>query len=622
MKINFLNQYFSTAAYKLLFIFFSSFLYSQEFSISEKVNSNWFFGQNCYIKFEYGKNPIVSTSPLVSEEGCASVSDTSGNVLFFVNGSTVWNKNNQIMKNGDNINSGISATQTALIIKNFVSDSLYYIFCVDNQTLKFTYSIVNISLDNGLGEITTKKELIADSIGEKQIAVMHSNNEDIWIVVKKSHSNSFLSYLLTKNGIISSPVISTFQFDYNVYDKDFDIGYLSASPDGKKIASATFSEHSFELYDFDASSGKMSKPYILKIDSALYSYGVCFSPNSSKLYCTGYDYDSKIYQFDLNQTTEVAINNSRNVLVTFSDGMAIGAIQTGPDGNLYVSKYKYGYLSRIINPNLLSPNCTFELNAINLNGNKSNLGLPNFAFSTFEKKEEIKKPDINYHKSLIQIKDLNSKPGKENEIEITYKLLKDTVVPGNQGCKFEIKFDADIFYPYNCNGLINNEIRDGMRYMEFQFFGLAPEFIEKTLINIPGLTLLADKNNCKIELVSFTWNDSTLIPFMGNGTITVDNVCGGSLRAIQSLNFTTFNIENEIGKDNLNVIINNPQYSNCKLFIYDLNFNVYYTDFFTNLKINNQNIINIPICYLTSGVFFVNLSFPNSSITEKFLLIK
>ena len=59
----------------------------------------WYFGQYSGLDFNSG-TPVPLTGSLNTIEGCASISNVQGNLLFYTDGSTVWNANNTIMQNG------------------------------------------------------------------------------------------------------------------------------------------------------------------------------------------------------------------------------------------------------------------------------------------------------------------------------------------------------------------------------------------------------------------------------------------------------------------------------------------------------------------------------------------
>ena len=90
---------------------------------------NWFFGDNSGISFESGVPVKLITSGVNSSEGSAAVSDkTTGKLLFYTDGVTVWNGNHVVVASG--LLGHTSGTQTALIVPNPADSLQYYIFTV------------------------------------------------------------------------------------------------------------------------------------------------------------------------------------------------------------------------------------------------------------------------------------------------------------------------------------------------------------------------------------------------------------------------------------------------------------------------------------------------------------
>ncbi|TXI67741.1 MAG: hypothetical protein E6Q46_02540 [Flavobacterium sp.] len=60
----------------------------------------WYFGNKAGISFNSGVPVPLLDGQMQADEGCATLSDANGNLLFYTNGITVWNRNHQIMPNG------------------------------------------------------------------------------------------------------------------------------------------------------------------------------------------------------------------------------------------------------------------------------------------------------------------------------------------------------------------------------------------------------------------------------------------------------------------------------------------------------------------------------------------
>lgn len=106
-------------------------------SYAQNQNSNLCFGFNAGIHFDNLNNPTAFTSAVNSRGSCASISDSIGNLLFYVANDTialyhdsackVYNANNQLMQNGDGL-IGLGWYQEFTIIPYPDSFNLYYVF--------------------------------------------------------------------------------------------------------------------------------------------------------------------------------------------------------------------------------------------------------------------------------------------------------------------------------------------------------------------------------------------------------------------------------------------------------------------------------------------------------------
>ncbi|GAB4289178.1 MAG: hypothetical protein Kow0068_14790 [Marinilabiliales bacterium] len=376
----------------ILLIFLNAQLFCQ------KQGNIWYFGDHAGLDFNSG-NPI----PLMDgatyndnyphSEGTSVICDSTGNLLFYTNGQKIWNRNHQIMPNGDSLLGHLSSTQAALIVPQPGNSRYFYVFTTDafyEDQLKygFRYSIVDICLDNGYGDIISgqKNILLLDTVAEKLTAVRHANGSDYWIITHKFFSDAFYAYLLTSTGISDTTIthIGSIHTEYcpsSTFPTRSALGQLKASPDGSKIACVNGQTcyNISELFDFDNSTGVVSNVIQLKADTlAAGLYGVSFSPDNSKLYISSWIGNDRIYQFDLSSGIPTTIINSKTIIAEHAGGPWYQGMQLGPDGKIYVAVINQSYLSVINNPNQQGSACNFSELTVSLNGNTCSHGLPNF----------------------------------------------------------------------------------------------------------------------------------------------------------------------------------------------------------------------------------------------------
>ncbi len=315
--------------------------------LSQNVNNTWYFGNQAGLSFTTNP-PTALTGPLQAIEGSATISDPAGNLLFYTNGMTIWDRNHNIMPNGNGISGGVSSTQAALIVPLPGSCSKYYLFTTDdhNGTGCLRYSIVNMCLHNGFGDLETltKNTLLTLPVGEKITSVKHSNGTDIWIITHKLSSNQFLAFLLTPAGLNNSPVISTLG---SVHHGGANIGPIKTSHNGLKLVTSASFANICEMFDFNPTNGQVSNFVNLtqQYSLPLGVYGIEFSPNDSLLYIS--TFWGINYLFQLNLYTSV-----KTPLSSISGNYTFGALQIGENQKIYIARGNQNFLSVLNNPNL------------------------------------------------------------------------------------------------------------------------------------------------------------------------------------------------------------------------------------------------------------------------------
>jgi len=247
------------------------------------------------------------------------------------------------------------------------------------------YSIVDLSLNGGLGAVTVKNStLFSNKVCEKITAVKHANGTDFWILMHRWKSRDFHAYLYSATGI-SAPVITT--VGSNLSTNLDAVGYMKTSPNGNKLAVAIYDQDRVELFDFNNSSGAVANP--IQLNNHKTPYGVEFSPSGNLLYVSLFE-DGEVLQFDITSNVQNTINSS--ALVIGSGSWRYGALQLAPDTKIYLAKMNTtlsagsANLDVINSPDVNGLGCNFVADSKNLGGKTCQLGLPNFVTSLFNVK--------------------------------------------------------------------------------------------------------------------------------------------------------------------------------------------------------------------------------------------
>lgn len=394
---------------------------------SQLQSAYWYFGQNAGLDFSDVTPEVIYDGQLNTLEGCASISNAEGNLLFYTDGSTVYNREHIVMPNGTGLYGNPSSTQSGIIVPYPGNPDLYYIFTVgandsaspeipSDANKGFNYYIVDMTLNGGLGGVLPFDNISNNLLpltSEKVTAVVHKNNQNFWVITH--FENKFYAYLIDPNGINLNPVVSEIgpYIDPQVYPVT-SRGYLKTSPNGKFIAvghlshlgladipqdvvdfygpyytNSTFSngyDGFAGVYDFDNETGSISNERVLSDIGS--PYGVEFSYLSNFLYVT-YDFHDisdpinvqwlkgEVIQYDMNASdipssgTVIFDDFTMNMFGIFS---ARGALQLALDKKIYYSNSSLGYnhpqsnyLSVIHSPETQGMDANLELDFIQLN---------------------------------------------------------------------------------------------------------------------------------------------------------------------------------------------------------------------------------------------------------------
>ena len=351
---------------------------------AQKEGNIWYFGKGLGLDFNGDEPQLLKDGAMFTDEGCASISDHKGNLLFYTDGRKVWNQKHEVMPNGEDLMGHISATQSAVIIPKPRSRSTYYIFTVDAAENEFknglSYTEINMVADNGYGAVKIKNIPLAAPTCEKVTAVVHENQKDFWVITHEWGTDRFFAFLVTERGVDIVPYVTSVGSKIKGDDLVNGSGYLKASPNGKRLALTIYSENRVELYDFDNSTGEVSNRIKLPKTADL-AYGVEFSPDSDKLFVGSFK-TGVIEQYDLLDYNQSAISKSRHI-IRKEGRYNLGALQLGPDGRIYTTNLHGNYIGVIQNPNDYGTRCRTRDHYIRIGKDQGRLGLPTFIQTYF-----------------------------------------------------------------------------------------------------------------------------------------------------------------------------------------------------------------------------------------------
>jgi gliding motility-associated-like protein len=401
--------------------------------------NNWYFGRFGGIKFfEDGSVAPLAGSRMDTNEGCSSMSDANGNLLFYTDGRNVWDRNHVLMPNADyNAGNGLlgdpSSTQSGIIVPKKDDPDIYYIFTVDephndnasvypnrftgtysdtqgtvptaddgfNNGLNFSVVDLSVTGANGsIGDITRRNVHLLTynpaivneakyKCSEKITAVKNHNGTAYWVITH--FIDKFYAFKIDADGVNTTPVIT--QINPAVPTSGYrrnSIGYLKASPDGDKLAIAHMQlgrqtglaspNGAVYLYDFDDSTGIVTNGIPVSPPDVS-PYGLEFSPQAKKLYVS-YDINERGFG-GLHQYNLLSSNIAASDILIANTASNSGALQLGPNGKIYRAINGRPFLDVINSPEEDGTLCGFVANGQNIAGQMSIFGLPPFITSLF-----------------------------------------------------------------------------------------------------------------------------------------------------------------------------------------------------------------------------------------------
>jgi hypothetical protein len=320
---------------------------------AQNAAKNWLFGRGARIDFNTSTPTSVST--INTTEGSSSISDSNGNLLFYTDGVTVWNKSNLPMTGGTGLMGNSSSTHSALIVP--CNCDKYFIFTTDAAENQYAnglrYSVVDMTQSGGLGAVTSKNNLLLAKAAEK-VAGVSDGQGGSWVVGHNMGDAQFYAYHIKAGNdcaLNPSPQAATTKISkvgsvYSGGTGDYGQGQMKISPDGTKLAvtGLDYGNTSFvELFNFDKTTGQVSNyvaggATVRDVNTEMF-YGLEFSPTGNKLYVTTIFKNSKIYQYNI-----LASGLSPRTLVKDYGGSVqdyhVGQLQLAPNGRIYVARPK------------------------------------------------------------------------------------------------------------------------------------------------------------------------------------------------------------------------------------------------------------------------------------------
>jgi hypothetical protein len=404
---------------KNLIVFLASFILITPAFPQIKRDAVWCFGDSVLVDFNQSP-PNIGYSSTRSRGSNCSIADSSGNLLFYAHSGylpfltlyargVVWNKNHEVMENGDSLYAG-GWYKEMVIIPDPGNHLRYYLFHTGVTLFsKLYYSVIDLSYNGGLGKVTLKNVLpdtlpAAAGLTDGLTAIKHGNGRDWWVMFRVAYNdgtidNTFYKLLISPDGISEFSTQSIGLTNFN------NILSLYFNHTGNQLLLIN-ANGLIELYDFDRCTGELSNLRTIHPENndpntayLTFFWSAEFSPNDEVLYVTTMSGSvSYLYQYNLSASN---IASTKLVVDSLNAPSQGGDLKLAKDGKIYwagiydTGPFPFPYpdsvynqynmnLSIINQPNILGKAtdinkylCDFQKYSFYLGGHRTYYGLPN-----------------------------------------------------------------------------------------------------------------------------------------------------------------------------------------------------------------------------------------------------
>jgi hypothetical protein len=379
-------------------------------SAQNKHDNNWVFANHhlggSILRFDSAALQILEldTADGRAREALACMSDKDGNLLFYTNNCSIFNKKHETMENGGGMNPGQVQTywcsvnpfanpndNSVLILPQPGSEEqVFQVFHWDYEAfnvgqpggsqfapLHLYHTVVDMLQNNGLGKVlSTNNLLLEDTFTSCALqAVRHANGRDWWVLAPEFNGNCYYKILLDPSG----PKIVDKQCIGSSWGRYARSGGVHFTPDGLKYIRC-HTEYGLNIFDFDRCSGQLSNPLHIPIGplGAFPINCMTLSPSGRFAY---YHTLAEIYQYDLEAQD---IGSSKTLVATYDGFKSAGnstdfyKSQLAPDGKIYINSFGPVYYLHVIeHPDSIGPACEVRQHAIEL-PNRHFAAMPNY----------------------------------------------------------------------------------------------------------------------------------------------------------------------------------------------------------------------------------------------------
>jgi gliding motility-associated-like protein len=326
---------------------------------AQKQNNQWRLGTGGAVNFNPSRPVSLPASRISSIQGTSAADRSTGALLFYTDGLTVWDAQDAPMPNGTGLRGTQSVFQAGQVVPRPGNPDQYYLFNTGSAAQGLSYNLIDMRLRGGLGDVVpgAKNISLGIAVTGRIQSVPACDRQGYWVLVWENRSSKIHAFPVTAAGV--GPAV--------VSDVDVLIGGLGVMKINSQLTRlAVNGPFSIMLFNFNSGTGQVSalQSEITNLpppppnlspkfpgapDETI--YGVEFSPDGRLLYATKGQF---LYQVNLSLPPQQA--GPAAVKLAKSPGkMSFSAIQRASNGKIYEAT-SMGF---VVNPDVVGPGCGF-----------------------------------------------------------------------------------------------------------------------------------------------------------------------------------------------------------------------------------------------------------------------
>lgn len=300
--------------------------------------------------------PVPTVGPLITgfgtggEEDVNAMTDAAGNLLFCnavsnANEIRVLDATLNQMPNGFGLNGHSSTLQSAICPIPCHPDR-YYVFHLLTGAGDLFYSVVDMSLNGGLGDVTQKNVLIGTGFTEGMAISHQLNNGCRWLfsTVRNGPAYDVVRCLISQTGIGPPTVIASVLPNGTVYN----FNEIELSPDNTRLAMSVFTtaptEPDIVVWDLALQTGTLANQQGYSVSSDPIN-GIQFSPTGQYIYFLG---NGNIDAMDFGR---VNAGTGAVDIIDPNMGRYLTMVELAGNGRIYVAmNYNHDYMAEVAFP--------------------------------------------------------------------------------------------------------------------------------------------------------------------------------------------------------------------------------------------------------------------------------